>query len=80
VIASISLAGPAFKHSSGIGSAVLPLAVILSMVGMVDTARNMRERWDFYHAGVLLMLYADLMTIAMLIFMTICSWVVPLPK
>jgi hypothetical protein len=33
--------------------------------GMVETARCLERRWTLYHAGVLLMLYTDLMILAM---------------
>ncbi len=43
---------------------VLPL--LTAVVGTVDTARNMRQRWSWYHGGVLLCLYADLMVLSMI--------------
>jgi hypothetical protein len=42
---------------------------MLSLAGAGDTARCMRKQWDFYHAGVLLLLYADLMAITLLLFL-----------
>ena len=33
--------------------------------GMVETARCLGKRWTLYHAGVLLLLYTDLMILAM---------------
>jgi hypothetical protein len=41
---------------------------------MVETARCMRRRWSLYHAGVLILLYAELMILAMVVFF----WVYPL--
>lgn len=46
----------------------LVLPFLLAAAGTVDTARNMRRRWDWYHGGVVLCLYADLMILSMIIF------------
>ena len=35
--------------------------------GMAETARCLRRRWSFYHAGVLILLYADLMILAAIV-------------
>lgn len=73
VFGSICFVWPAFRNPVGLCASLLPLAVLVSIIGMLDTARNMRKRWDFYHAGVLLMLYADLMAISLLVFMAVYS-------
>ena len=39
--------------------------VLLTTAGTLDTARCMRKQWDFRHAGVLLLLYADMMTLTL---------------
>jgi hypothetical protein len=36
---------------------------------MGETARCLHRRWTLYHAGVLLLLYADLMILAMIVFL-----------
>jgi hypothetical protein len=36
---------------------------------MVETARCLRSRWSLYHAGVLILLYSDLMILALVIFL-----------
>ena len=40
-------------------------AALLAFGGMVETARCLERRWSLYHAGVLLLLYTDLMILAM---------------
>jgi hypothetical protein len=35
--------------------------------GMVETARCLRQRWSLYHAGVLILLYTELMILAMVL-------------
>jgi hypothetical protein len=40
---------------------------------MVDTARCLGRRWSLYHAGVLILLYSELMILALAVFF----WVYP---
>lgn len=49
-----------------------PWQVLLApvvLLAMFDTARCLRRRWSFYHAGVLLLLYAELMILALVLFL-----------
>lgn len=41
------------------------LAALVAFWGMIETARCLGRRWTLYHAGVLLLLYTDLMILAM---------------
>jgi hypothetical protein len=50
------------------------LAVSAAVLGMVETARCMGRTWSLYHAGVLILLYSELMILAMVIFL----WLYPL--
>jgi hypothetical protein len=49
------------------------LPVLAAAWGMVETARCMGRRWSLYHAGVLILLYSELMILAMAVFF----WVYP---
>jgi hypothetical protein len=40
-------------------------AALMAFWGMIETARCLGRRWNLYHAGVLLLLYTDLMILAM---------------
>jgi hypothetical protein len=40
-------------------------AALVAFWGMVETARCLGRRWNLYYAGVLLLLYTDLMILAM---------------
>lgn len=51
---------------------VLPIVGVL--LGTADTARNMRKRWDFYHGGVILCLYMDLMVLVLVLFLLLYPW------
>jgi hypothetical protein len=70
--ASMRLAG--FPDSQHLHASVWQfLPVLAAAWGMVETARCMGRRWSLYHAGVLILLYSDLMILAMAVFF----WVYP---
>ena len=46
------------------GSSWQILALLVAAWGMAETARCLQRRWSFYHAGVLILLYVDLMILA----------------
>jgi hypothetical protein len=43
------------------------VALALACWGMVETARCLQRRWSLYHAGVLILLYSDLMILAAIV-------------
>ncbi len=43
------------------------VALLVAAWGMAETARCLQRRWSFYHAGVLILLYADLMILAAIV-------------
>jgi hypothetical protein len=43
------------------------LALIVAACGMAETARCLQRRWSLYHAGVLILLYANLMILATIV-------------
>jgi hypothetical protein len=47
---------------------LLILPVITAIIGTADTLRCLQRRWSFYHAGVILCLYMDIMTLSMVVF------------
>ncbi|MGB6858845.1 MAG: permease [Terracidiphilus sp.] len=61
--ASLRLAG--FPNINDLhGSYWQFLALLVAAWGMAETARCLRRRWSLYHAGVLILLYVDLMILA----------------
>ena len=50
------------------------LAVLGACWGMVETARCLGRHWSLYHAGVLILLYSELMILALALFF----WLYPL--
>jgi hypothetical protein len=47
----------------------LILPAFFALYGTYDTSRCLRLRWNFYHGGVLLLLYMDVMALAMIFFL-----------
>lgn len=49
----------------------LVLPAIAALAGTIDTIRCLRLKWSFYHGGVMLLLYMDIMALAMIFFLLI---------
>ncbi len=47
---------------------LLGVVLLTAAIGTVDTVRCMRPKWSWYHGGVLLCVYMDLMILSMLLF------------
>jgi hypothetical protein len=57
----------------------LALPALFAVAGTIDTIRCMQRRWSFYHGGVLLLIYMDLMAICMILFLLLypyAQWIV----
>jgi len=62
-VVSLRLAG--FPYIEKLhGSRWQLIAVPFACWGMLETVRCLRRRWDLYHAGVMILLYAELMILA----------------
>jgi hypothetical protein len=46
---------------------LLPTAI--AVYGTWETTRCLRQRWSFYHGGVMLLLYADILVLALIVFL-----------
>lgn len=65
-LGAMRLAGfPNIQNLHGSNWEILTLA--LAVWGMGETARCLRRRWSLYHAGVLILLYAELVIIAAIV-------------
>jgi hypothetical protein len=66
--ASLRLAG--FPHIENLhGSRWQAVAALVALWGMAETARCLARKWSLYHAGVMILLYSDLMILAMTLFL-----------
>ncbi|HUB29568.1 MAG TPA: hypothetical protein VL967_07715 [Terracidiphilus sp.] len=71
-LGSLLLAG--FPHIENLhGSHWQVVALLAAVWGMADTARCLHRKWSLYHAGVLLLLYTDLMILVMVVFLVAYS-------
>jgi len=49
-------------------SPLISLFALTSIAGLADHIRCMRTRWSWYHGGVILLIYMDLMVLCMVLF------------
>lgn len=69
-VASLWLAG--FPHIENThGSHWQIVLLLVEAWGMGEVARCLQRKWSFYHGGVLLLLYANLMILAMMAFLVV---------
>jgi len=65
---SMRLAGfPAVHELHGTNWQIV--SVLIACWALAESARCLGRRWSFYHVGVLLLLYSDLMILAMTLFL-----------
>jgi hypothetical protein len=65
-LASLRLAG--FPHIENLHSSPWQILTLLfAGWGMAETARCLQRRWSLYHAGILILLYANLMILAAIV-------------
>ena len=55
-----------FPHNRATPWLILPF--LLACMGTGDNIRCMQPRWNWYHGGVLLCIYMDLMAVCMILF------------
>jgi hypothetical protein len=67
VLTSVAVAFPLSDFPHNRPTLLLILPALVSIVGTFDTIRCMRKRWSFYHGGVLLCIYMDLMAVALIL-------------
>jgi hypothetical protein len=66
--ASLLLAG--FPHIENLhGSPWQFVALLTAAWGMAETGRCMRGKWSLYRAGVLILLYSDLVILSLIVFL-----------
>lgn len=69
VFGSVVLAFPLAGFPNVHGSLLLVFPTGLAIWGTWETTRCLRPRWSFYHGGVLLLLYADVLAVALILFL-----------
>ncbi|MGD0732312.1 MAG: permease [Terracidiphilus sp.] len=66
--ATLRLAGFPDIHALH-GSSWQIVPVVAAAWGMAETARCLGRKWSLYHAGVLILLYSELMILALTLFL-----------
>jgi hypothetical protein len=68
VLASLAISFVLSDFPRNCATPFLILPTITAIFGTADTVRCMQRRWSFYHGGVLLCIYMDLMALCMILF------------
>lgn len=58
----------------------LILPALIASLGTLDTIRCMQTRWSYYHAGVILCVYMDIMAVGMIVFFLLYPYMSWLPS
>ncbi len=58
-----------FPHNRATLFLLLPTATAIA--GTAETVRCLQRRWSFYHAGVMLCVYMDLMAVSIITFLLV---------
>ncbi len=67
---SLRLAG--FPHIEALhGSRWQVVALLTAAWGMAETLRCLSRKWSLYHAGVMILLYTDLLILALVAFLVV---------
>jgi len=69
MVGSLVLAFAVGGFPNAHGSALMVVPVMLAGWATWETARCLQPRWSFYHGGVLLLLYADVMVLGLVVFL-----------
>lgn len=69
VLSGLAIAIPLSDFPHNRATLLLIFPTILAILGTADTVRCIQRRWSFYHAGVILCIYMDLMAICMILFL-----------
>jgi hypothetical protein len=68
VLLSLAVAFPLSDFPNNRPTLLLAIPALTAILGTADTIRCMQPRWSFYHGGVLLCIYMDLMAIILILF------------
>lgn len=69
VLASLALAFALAGFPNARASLKLLIPTATGLLGTLETIRCLRRRWSFYHGGVLLLVYMDVMALSMILFL-----------
>ncbi len=68
VLGSFAVSFPLSGFPHNHANLFLIIPALIATFGMLDTVRCMQKRWNFYHGGVMLLLFMDMMAICLILF------------
>ncbi len=68
VLGSFSAAFPLSGFPNTRATFLLLIPAVFALAGTFDHIRCMQPRWNFYHGGVILLIYMDLMVLCLILF------------
>jgi hypothetical protein len=68
VVGSLIISFPLSNFPHNRATPLLIVPALAALFGTWDTTRCLRARWSLYHGAVLLLLYMDVMALAMILF------------
>jgi len=68
VVVSLIVSFPLSNFPHNRATSLLLLPALAALFGTWDTTRCLQARWSLYHGAVLLLLYMDVMALAMILF------------
>lgn len=68
VLGSVALSFPLAGFPNAHRNPFLGVPALLVLYGTLETVRCVRPRWDLYHAGVILLLWMDMMASCLVLF------------
>ncbi len=68
VLVSLSISLPLSHFPHNHATMLLTIPALAAIAGTIDTIRCTQTRWSFYHAGVILCVYMDLMALCIILF------------
>ena len=71
VVVSLPLSGFPNDHAT----LLLLIPAIFAAIGTIDTIRCMQPRWNWYHGGVILCIYMDLMALSIILFFLLYPYI-----
>ena len=75
VLGSFALAFRLSDFPRSRATPLLAIPALLTLLGTFDTIRCMQPRWSFYHGGVVLCIYMDMMAMLLILFFLFSPYV-----
>ncbi|HWG17535.1 MAG TPA: hypothetical protein VN678_06705 [Acidobacteriaceae bacterium] len=75
VLCSVAMSFPLAGFPNDRRDPLLIVPALLAICGTLETVRCVRPRWDLYHAGLILLLWMDMMSVCLVCFFLFSPYV-----